>query len=102
MKKNSRLQRISLMEGLYEEVTGMLTGLEKAVEDYGKLRDGIAELEGYMASGQWRKDYEADAAGQIPAGISRGVLSQDGLYNLLEDAGEILEKARGTFCQEDS
>ena len=41
-------------------------------------------------------------AGQIPAGISRSVLSQDGLYNLLEDAGEILEKARGTFCQEDS
>ena len=55
-----------------------------------------------MASGQWRKDYEADEAGQIPAGISRGVLSQDGLYNLLEDAGEILEKAKGTFCQEDS
>ena len=46
MKKNSRLQRISLMEGLYEEVTGMLAGLEKAVENYGKLRDGIAELEG--------------------------------------------------------
>jgi hypothetical protein len=30
-------------------------------------------------------DYEADEAGEIPSTVKRGVLSEDGLYNLLED-----------------
>ena len=45
----------------------------------------IAALKEYMDSGQWRLDYEADEAGEIPASVKRGVLSEDGLYNLLED-----------------
>ena len=41
-------------------------------------------LTDYMESGQWQKDYEADERGELPDNLKRGVLSQDGLYNLLE------------------
>ena len=41
-------------------------------------------LKEYMDSGQWKADFEADEAGKIPAGVKRGVLSEDGLYDLLE------------------
>ena len=47
-----------------------------------------------MASGQWKEDYEADEAGQLPSGLKRGVLSQDALYNLLNDADQIVARAR--------
>ena len=47
-----------------------------------------------MSSGLWQKDYEADEAGEIPADLPRGVLYEDGLYNLLEDAGRIIGQAR--------
>ena len=45
----------------------------------------VAKLKEYMDSKQWQLDYEADEAGEIPASVGRGVLSQDGLYNLLEE-----------------
>ena len=41
-------------------------------------------LEEYYTSGEWREDYEADEAGLFPVDLKRGVLSQDGVYDLLE------------------
>ena len=58
---------------------------KKVGEDYEVLRE-------YMDSGRWRKDYEADEKGKLPAGMKRGVLSQDGLYDLLADAAELIGK----------
>ena len=49
------------------------------------LREDYEVLKGYMESGKWRKDFEADEKGKLPAGLKRGVLSEDGLYNLLEE-----------------
>ncbi len=42
-------------------------------------------LREYMDSGLWQQDYEADERGEIAPTVNRAVLSQDGLYNLLED-----------------
>ena len=33
----------------------------------------------------WKEDFEADEQGLIPKDTKRGVLSEDGLYNLLQD-----------------
>ena len=49
------------------------------------LREDYEVLKGYMKSGNWRKDFEADEKGKLPAGLKRGVLSEDGLYNLLDE-----------------
>ena len=40
---------------------------------------------------QWRKDFEADEAGKLPQDLKRGVLSEDGLWNLLSDYGRLKE-----------
>jgi len=45
-------------------------------------------LKEYMDSGQWKADFEADEAGEIPAGLKRGVLSEDGLYDLLQSVNQ--------------
>jgi hypothetical protein len=45
----------------------------------------IAALSAYYSSGEWLEDYEADERGEFPPDLKRGVLSQDGLYNLLEE-----------------
>ena len=41
-------------------------------------------LEEYFTSGRWLADYEADEAGKLPPSLKRGVLSQDGVSDLLE------------------
>ena len=45
----------------------------------------LRALAAYADSGRWRKDYEADEQGRLPKWLKRGVLSQDGLYDLLCD-----------------
>ena len=49
----------------------------------------LQALREYMESGQWKADFEADEAGQIPPGVKRGVLSEDGLYDLLLEAEKV-------------
>ena len=44
------------------------------------------------AASDWRADYEADERGEIPPRVKRGVLSQDGLYDLLEKEKELKER----------
>ena len=49
------------------------------------LRSAIPILEAYYTSPAWRTDFEADEAGLLPPDLKRGVLSEDGIYNLLEE-----------------
>lgn len=47
--------------------------------------EDLAVLREYMDSGRWKADFEADERGEIPSGLKRGVLSEDGLYDLLQE-----------------
>ena len=81
----TRIERITHMEGLLDKSTEVITRLEQAIEDFAALQPDIAELEAYYTSPQWRKDFEADEAGKLPKDLKRGVLSEDGIYDLLTD-----------------
>lgn len=59
---------------------GVLELARKSLEPF---RDEMEALDYYQRSGLWQKDFEADEAGRLPAGIRRSVLSEDGLYDLL-------------------
>ncbi len=63
------IRRIEYMESLYDMAlaTGQIP----------------RELREYYENGQWLLDYEADERGELPATLKRGVLSQDGLWDLL-------------------
>ena len=65
------IERISYMEALYDRA--LQTGRVPR------------ELTEYYLGGQWLRDYEADERGELPVGLKRGVLSQDGLWNLLNE-----------------
>lgn len=84
-KRTSRTVRIKEMEGRYDKVKATLAELEKAEEKLAELSDDIDILREYYESGKWQKDFEADGQGKIPKDLKRGVLSEDGLWNLLED-----------------
>ena len=42
----------------------------------------------YYEGGTWLADYQRDERGELPANLRRGVLSEDGLWNLLIDIEE--------------
>ncbi|MBO7631719.1 MAG: DUF4298 domain-containing protein, partial [Lachnospiraceae bacterium] len=45
----------------------------------------VGSLREYYESPDWRADFEADEAGKFPKDLKRGVLSEDGIYNLLDE-----------------
>ena len=47
--------------------------------------DQLKALSEYYISDAWKRDYAADEAGLLPKDMKRGVLSEDGIYNLLEE-----------------
>ena len=81
----TRIERITNMESLFDKSEEVVKRLEAALKDFAALQPDIAELEAYYTSPQWRKDFEADEAGKLPQDLKRGVLSEDGIYDLLSD-----------------
>ena len=47
--------------------------------------DQLKALSGYYGSDAWKRDFAADEAGLLPKDLKRGVLSEDGIYALLEE-----------------
>ena len=78
----SRAERISFYEQIFDEVQSISHEPAAIVEE---TRMKIRLLDEYYSSGEWQEDYEADEEGLLPADMKRGVLSQDGLYDLLTE-----------------
>ena len=66
---------------IIERITHMEALFNRALE----TRVIPDELRDYYTGGQWLEDYEAEERGELPADLKRGVLSQDGLWNLMEE-----------------
>ena len=79
------IKRIEQMERLYDEVRAAISAGD-ALDV--RIAEKICALEAYLDSRRWLEDYERDERGELPQGLKRGVLSQDGLYNLLTDIRE--------------
>ncbi|MBR3291920.1 MAG: DUF4298 domain-containing protein [Bacteroidales bacterium] len=85
------IQRIAAMEAAFDRTDLAVRMLESALDTYETVKVDIDRLTDYLESGAWREDFEADEAGLVPGGLKRGVLSEDGLYNLLADIVRVNE-----------
>jgi hypothetical protein len=80
------VRRVSYMERLMDEVLAAQKD-ESRTWPWFRMRQ-LRILEDYYENGLWRLDFETDERGLLPRGLKRGVLSEDGLYNVLTDAWE--------------
>ena len=49
----------------------------------------IRILAEYYGSDEWKQDFADDEKGLLPSDLKRGVLSEDGLWNVLVDCWEM-------------
>lgn len=75
-----RVERIKRMEAVYDR-------LHIAFD-----RELFTELRAYYEGGAWLSDYLSDERGELPPDLKRGVLSQDGVWELLAYWEEICGK----------
>lgn len=77
-----------------ERASAALTELSAALRNYAAVQDDLAALNAYYGSDEWKNDFADDEAGLLPATLKRGVLSEDGLWNLLADHRELVERIK--------
>lgn len=78
------IKRIKRMEKYFDAVTSLLNNAVD-IKKSKRAQKKIAVLVEYMDSGLWLEDYKCDERSELPRELKRGVLSEDGLYNLLTD-----------------
>lgn len=78
-----QIERIQHYETLLDRIAPVLENLEEALDAFEGIQEDVKELAAYYEDDDWREDFEADEAGKLPADLKRGVLSEDGIYDVL-------------------
>lgn len=89
-----QLVRIRLMERHLNRATAAVKRLEAAFDKWEDAQEAIAALEEYYGSDLWKQDLADDEAGRLPADLKRGVLSEDGIWNILTDARDLTARLK--------
>ncbi len=79
-----QIRRITHYESIMEKA-------EKLTGSSPEQKALLTALSGYYGSDAWKRDLAADEAGLLPHGLKRGVLSEDGIFNLLEQYDMLCE-----------
>ena len=80
-----QIERIQHFEMLLDRVAPVLGNLTEALDAFDGIQDDVKELAAYYEDDDWREDFEADEAGRLPKDLKRGVLSEDGIYDVLSE-----------------
>ena len=79
------ISRITKMEKLFDDLK---FSFEKSKEEFYKnknLQRKLKSLTNYYENGKWLKDYQLDEENLLPKNLKRGILSQDGIYDFLNE-----------------
>ena len=87
-----QIERIKKMESYLDEAGAAIAELAEAMDRYEKVQGKYYKLENYYGSTKWIDDFEADEAGELPADLKRGVLSEDAVYDLITDHGALMAR----------
>ena len=82
-----QIERIKWMEQRFNNALAAFK--DESAASLKAVKEDVAELSKYYGSELWKLDFAADEAGNLPPNLKRGVLSEDGIWNLLSDYREI-------------
>ena len=85
-------ETIREMEEKLNRCRAAVDALEDALDVFETVQDDLAALEEWYGSDDWFAQLAADERGELPPDLRRGVLSQDALYDLLEDADALRKR----------
>lgn len=78
--------KIRTMEEKLNRCRAAVDNLTDALDAFNAVQADLCALEAYYGSSDWFSHLAADERGELPPSLCRGVLSQDALYDLLQDA----------------
>ena len=92
-------ERIAYYEKILDRTADAIRNLEAALDEYEAICPLLQELERYYTGPEWKADFDADAAGDLPRDLKRGVLSEDGIDDVLHDFRDLEDRLNGLKAQ---
>lgn len=89
---NEQIERIQAMEERFDQLSKAAERLSTALKQYEEMQEALTILDEYYGSDEWKKDFADDEKGLLPADLKRGVLSEDGVWNLLSDHHDLIAR----------
>ncbi|MBQ6747494.1 MAG: DUF4298 domain-containing protein [Bacteroidaceae bacterium] len=86
------INRIKGMEKRMRRADKVLKSMEYALDEWDMMNSDLKALNKYLGSEDWKADMKADEAGLLPDNLRRGVLSEDGIWNLLVDQRVLMQR----------
>lgn len=80
-----RIERITLAEEHLDAASDVVERFRDALDEFGRMQKSIACVNEYLGTEEWFDDMDAHAAGELPADLKAGILSEDLGYDLLVD-----------------
>ena len=90
--QTDQIERIQQMERCLDRVSQAVMRLSAALDEYADAQDALRQLSDYYGSDLWKHDFATDTTGLLPPDLKRGVLSEDAVWNLLEDVRDLKER----------
>ncbi len=87
-----QIERIRYMEQLLDYVLEARKVQDIDHEKQERIQEAIRILSEYYGSDEWKQDFADDEAGLLPKDLKRGVLSEDGIWNVLSSEESEQEK----------
>ena len=97
-----RIERIKSMEQKFDNICFAIKNFETSKDDFLAVQSDVQEISDYYFSPLWMSDFEADEQGTLPKDLKRGILSEDGIYNMLSDNDRLLEELQNKTHISDS
>jgi len=88
MSDKEQIARIQLMEQHLNTAKEAVNALNEALDKFETAQQSLSALKEYYGSAEWRKDLADDEKGLLPQNLKRGVLSEDGIWDVLELSSE--------------
>lgn len=87
------IERITKNEERLDNILSSINGLEEALKKFKSNERNLKLLKKYYGSNNWFKDKELYEKGLISK-VKAGVLSEDTVWNMLEDIDNLIEEMR--------
>lgn len=84
-----QIERIKTMEEHLDKASQAVKVLSEALDLYTEAMESIETIDDYLVSDEWQKDFNDSEAGKLPKDLKCGVLSEDGIWDVVDSSREL-------------
>lgn len=77
------------MEEHLDKASQAVKALSDALDLYTDAMESIETIDDYLVSDEWQQDFNDSEAGNLPKDLKCGVLSEDGIWNVIDTNREL-------------